>query len=142
MPLFERGYKAAAQTELERRTREIEEKDKKAQTREDFDAQVNSLNSNLNFAERINLISAEQAQAYRDRCREATERFEEMMRLEHEERVDGFENPRERAERYMSMDEVQAEISRERAAQAARAAEQEAQHTQNQKSSDEPERAK
>ena len=30
MPLFERGYKAAAVTELERKTREIEEKDKKA----------------------------------------------------------------------------------------------------------------
>ena len=141
MPLFERGYKAAAQTEFERRTREIEEKDKKAQTREDFDAQVSSLHSNLNFAERINLISAEQAQSYRDRAREATERYEQMMRLEYEERVDGFENPRERTERYLSMDEVQARIAQERAAQNAQQ-QQEQTQSQTQRTSDEPERAK
>lgn len=119
MPLFERGYKAAAVTELERKTREIEEKDKKAQTREDFDAAVSALHTNLTFAERINLISAEQAQTYRDRAREATVQFERMMRLEYEERTDSFENPRERTKRYLGMDEVQAEIARERAQQAA-----------------------
>lgn len=142
MPLFERGYKAAATTELERRMREIEEKDKKAQTKEEFDASVSSMNSNLTFAERINLISAEQAQAYRERAKEATLQYEQMMRLEYEERTDSFENPRERAKRYLGMDEVQAEIARERAAQAA---EREAQQSQAQshsmKTSDEPERA-
>ena len=119
MPLFERGYKAAAQTELERKTRELEEKDKKAQTKEDFEDASRALHSNLNFAERINLISAEQAQAYRDRAKQATLDFERMQRLEHDERTDDFENPRERTERYMKMDEAKAKIAQERAAQSA-----------------------
>lgn len=119
MPLFERGYKAAATTELERKTRELEEKDKKAQTKEDFEDASRALNSNLNFAERINLISAEQAQSYRDRAKQATLDFERMQRLEHDERTDDFENPRERTERYMKMDEAKAKIAQERAAQGA-----------------------
>lgn len=131
MPLFERGYKAAATTELERKTREIEEKDKKAQTREEFDASVSALHTNLTFAERINLISAEQAQAYRDRAKEATIQYEQMMRLEYEERTDSFENPRERSKRYLSMDEAQAEIAKERAAQAAEREAQQSHQSQN-----------
>lgn len=136
MPLFERGYKAAATTELERATREIEEKDKKAQTKEKFDESVTGLNSNLNFAERLNLISAEQAQAYRERAKKAAMEYAHMQRTEHEEgRVDDFENPRERTERYMNMEEAQAEISRERAAA-------NAQQSQNQQTQPAPARTK
>ncbi len=115
MPLFERGYKAAASTELERDLRAIEEKDKKAQTKQEFDAAVQSVKSNLNFAERINLISVQQADALRERVKAAELDYQRMQRIEHNDMVDDFENPRERTQRYMTMDEVQAEISREKA---------------------------
>lgn len=114
MPLFERGYKASAQTELERKIREIEEKDKIAQTKADFTASLNSFESNLNFAERINLISAQQAELMRERAKKATMNYEKMERNEFDTRVDDFENPRERASRYMKMEEAQAEISKAR----------------------------
>lgn len=140
MPLFERGYKAAATAELERKTRELEEKDKKAQTKEDFEDASRALHSNLNFAERINLVSAEQAQAYRDRVKQAAIDFERMQRLEHDERTDDFENPRERTERYMKMEEAQAQIAQERAAQSAERSQAES-RTAPSKTSDEPERA-
>lgn len=140
MPLFERGYKAAATAELERKTRELEEKDKKAQTKEDFEDASRALHSNLNFAERINLVSAEQAQAYRDRVKQAAIDFERMQRLEHDERTDDFENPRERTERYMKMEEAQAQIAQERAAQSAERSQAES-RTAPSKTADEPERA-
>lgn len=140
MPLFERGYKAAATAELERKTRELEEKDKKAQTKEDFEDASRALHSNLNFAERINLVSAEQAQAYRDRVKQAAIDFERMQRLEHDERTDDFENPRERTERYMKMEEAQAQIAQERAAQSAERSQAES-RTAPTKTADEPERA-
>lgn len=114
MPLFERGYKASAQTELERKIREIEEKDKIAQTKADFTASLNSFESNLNFAERINLISAQQAEEMRERAKKATMNYEKMERNEFDTRIDDFENPRERASRYMKMEEAQAEISKAR----------------------------
>ena len=140
MPLFERGYKAAATAELERKARELEEKDKKAQTKEDFEDASRALHSNLNFAERINLVSAEQAQAYRDRVKQAAIDFERMQRLEHDERTDDFENPRERTERYMKMEEAQAQIAQERAAQSAERSQAES-RTAPSKTADEPERA-
>lgn len=114
MPLFERGYRASAQTELERKLREIEEKDKVAQTKADFTVSVNSFESNLNFAERINLVSAQQAELMRERAKKATLDHERMYRVEYGDRVDDFENPRERASRYMKMEEAQAEISKAR----------------------------
>lgn len=86
MPLFERGYRASAQTELERKLREIEEKDKVAQ----------------------------QAELMRERAKKATLDHERMYRVEYGDRVDDFENPRERASRYMKMEEAQAEISKAR----------------------------
>lgn len=115
MPLFERGYRAAASTELERDLREIEDKDKKAQTKQEFDLACQNFNSNLNFAERINLIGVQQADALRQRVNAALIEYEKMQRQEHDEKVDDFENPRERSQRYMTMDEAQAEISREKA---------------------------
>ena len=87
MPLFERGYRASAQTELERKLREIEEKDKVAQTKADFTASVNSFESNLNFAERINLVSAQQAELMRERAKKATLDHERMYRVEYGDRA-------------------------------------------------------
>ena len=46
---------------------------------------------------------------------EAATLFERTMRNESQERVDDIENPRERAGRYFDMENVNAEISRERA---------------------------
>lgn len=116
MPLFESRYKAAAKTELERDIRRLEEKDKAAQTKVDFDNTANMASSNLNFAQRLNLISAEQYAKYKERIEKATQEYERMQRTEsQEERVDDFENPRERTDRYMKMEEVQAQIAQERA---------------------------
>lgn len=142
MPLFERGYKAAAKTELERATREIEEKDKKAQTNTEFEKETDALNSNLNFAERLNLISSEQANEYRKRVEKAMLNFHRMQRMENEDIVDGFENPRETSARYMGMEEVQARIARERADASAEQAQNEQAHSAPSQSSDEPQRAK
>lgn len=115
MPLLESGYRAAAKTELERDIRELEAKDKAAQTRTDFTESANGIQSNITFAQRLNLISEQQAQEMKRRVDTAVA-HNQFMRNESEERVDDFENPRERAERYFKMDSVQAEISRERAA--------------------------
>ena len=79
MPLFERGYKAAATAELERSVRELEERNKTAQTKTDFMKDAASTESNLNFAERINLISTTQAEAYRERMLKAHLDFERML---------------------------------------------------------------
>lgn len=106
MPLFERGYKAAARTELERDIRRIEEKDKKAQTKEDFEEASAAVKSNLNFAERLNLISVEQANDYRDRVEKANQKFLESV-------AENIED-QEQQERYMSMQEAQSEIAREK----------------------------
>lgn len=114
MPLFESGYKAAAQTELERNIRELEAKDKAAQTRTEFQSGASAVQSNITFAQRLNLISQEQADTMKKRV-EAAVLYERNMRNESQERVDDIENPREREERYFDMDSVNAEIDRERA---------------------------
>ena len=50
----------------------------------------------------------------RERAKKATLDHERMYRVEYGDRVDDFENPRERASRYMKMEEAQAEISKAR----------------------------
>lgn len=114
MPLLESGYRAAAKTELERNIRELEVKDRAAQTRTEFQSSASAVQSNITFAQRLNLISQEQADAMEKRVEAAT-LFERTMRNESQERVDDIENPRERAGRYFDMENVNAEISRERA---------------------------
>ena len=115
MPLLESGYKAAAKTELERDIRELEAKDKAAQTRTEFAESARGVQSNITFAQRLNLISEQQAAEMKRRVETAVAQ-NNFMRNESEERTDDFENPRERAERYFNMDTVQAEINRDRAA--------------------------
>lgn len=143
MPLFERGYRAAARTELERDIRRIEEKDKKAQTKigeAEFNKGVDTMYSNINFAERLNLISEEQARAYRERAEKATVEFNNMQKEEHDEIVDDFENPRERSERYMSMEDAQAQIAQERADANAQQSHNEQTHSETSKTVDDSER--
>ncbi len=111
MTLFESGYKAAAKTELERKIREREDKDKVAQTRTDFSDNTGGTQSNIAFAQRF----TEEKQARREEQVKATIHQNQFMCNEIEKRTDDFENPRERAERYFNMDSVNAEISRERA---------------------------
>ena len=103
-----------AKTELERNIRELEAKDRAAQTRTEFQSSASAVQSNITFAQRLNLISQEQADAMEKRVEAAT-LFERTMRNESQERVDDIENPRERAGRYFDMENVNAEISRERA---------------------------
>ena len=114
MPLLESGYRAAAKTELERNIRELEAKDRAAQTQTEFQSGASAVQSNITFAQRLNLISQEQADAMEKRV-EAAVFHECTMRNESQERVDDIENPRERAGRYFEMDNVNAEISRDRA---------------------------
>lgn len=117
MPLFERGYRAAAKTELEREMRKIEEKDRKAQKAQaakDLEAATAGLESNLTFAERLNLISAQQASAYRERIRKVTQERERVQGMEQGSKVEGA-NAGQSAGRRMSMEEAKAEIARARA---------------------------
>lgn len=115
MPLLESGYRAAAKTELERNIRELEEKNRAAQSRTDVSDSASGVESNIMFAQRLNLISEKQALEMKKRI-EAAVQSNKFMRNEVEERTDDFENPRERAERYFDTETIQAEISRERAA--------------------------
>lgn len=116
MPLLERDYKAAAVTELERRLRNIEDRNKEAQTKGKFTTNTANIESNVDFAQRLHLISDMQAEAYKERVRNARLEFEHMQRTEtRSDLVDSFENPRERAARYQGMDSYNAQILRERA---------------------------
>jgi len=120
MALFEKGYKAAAIAEIERSVRDLEERDKTAQTKPAFEKDAADTQSNLNFAERLNLINAVQAEAFRQRVQKAQIDFERMQRTEtRDDIVDSFENPRERAARYQDMDKYNAQIAAERASASA-----------------------
>ena len=115
MALFERNYRAAATSELERSIRDLEERDKKAQTKPAFEKDVADIHSNLNFVERINLISATQAEAFRQRVLKAHLDFKHMQRTEtRDDIVDSFENPRERTKRYQDMESYNAQITQNR----------------------------
>lgn len=123
MALFERGYQAAARSELDREVRELEDKDKVAQMLNPEQA-VASVTSNTDFAERIGLISEASAMQLRERVKKAQLDYERFQR-ETRDVVNDYENPRERAARYQSMDKVHAQINAERAKeQSEKAAEQ------------------
>lgn len=118
MPLFERNYRAAATAELERTLRELEEKDKIAQTKVDFDKEASLFQSNLTFAERLNLVTSVQADAMRERVLKAELGYRHSQRTEtRDDIVDDIENPLERAKRYQSMEKYNAEIAKARAEQ-------------------------
>lgn len=115
MALFEKNYKAAAVTELERSVRDLEERDKTAETKPVFQKDMSEAQSNLNFAERLNLVSAVQADTYRERMKKAHQNFERLERNETRDIVNDLENPRERSARYQDMDMYHAQLAQERA---------------------------
>lgn len=116
MQLSEREYKAAATTELERRIRDIENRDKTAQTKSELTKDSANVSSNVGFAQQLHLISDMQAEAYKERIKRAQLEFQNMQRTEtRSDLVDGFENPGERSARYQNMDSYNAQILRERA---------------------------
>ena len=117
MSVFERNYKAAATTELERSVRALEERNSTAQTKlkTELDSDLAAANSNIIFAERINLITSTQGSNLRERLEKAQKKFERLERTEIRDIVDDFENPRERTERYFNMDEVNSKITKEKA---------------------------
>lgn len=118
MKLFEKDYKAAATSEFERSVRDLEERDKVAQTMpvSVFSKDKGEVQSNLNFAERLNLITTIQADTYRKRILKAQHDYEHMQRTEtRDDIVDGFENPSEQAERFQDMESYTAQIAQERA---------------------------
>ena len=123
MGLLERGYKAAAVADLERSLRELEERNRNAELKPE---NVKELESNLNFAERINIITTAQAEEFRRRMAIITERQE---RRQNEDIVDSLENPRERAERFQSMDRYNAKIAQDRNDRSERAAASSLSHT-------------
>lgn len=117
MGLFEPNYKACATTELEKDLRELENRDKAAQTLEESTLQFEKCAANINFAKQIGLINDMMARAYMRKLREiqATRYAEYMAKHEYrDDLVDSFENPRERVIRYNSMAQVNDIIRREK----------------------------
>lgn len=113
--LFERAYRAAAKTELERATRELEDRNKRSQSKKDFEDSQMAVSSNVDFAERINIISEEQAASYRRRIKKAAEERERSEEPEWQEDVNGDGTSRgPRDGQFASMAEAKEQISRER----------------------------
>lgn len=114
MPLFESGYRAAAKTELERKVRELENRNAVAQKKPDIGETAAVASHNIEFAHRIKLITDKEAEQYRKRINQARE-AEELARTQTGDRVDGFMNPHEAGERQYDLEEEKARISREQA---------------------------
>lgn len=114
MGLIEKDYKAVAVTELEWRTRQIEERDKKSQTKEEYEKDRQEVIGSIKFSQQLQLITATQAEDFLKRVRKELRAFEHMQRTETRDIVDDFENPRERAARYHTLDEYTAYIAQER----------------------------
>ncbi|BAL01901.1 hypothetical protein OBV_p-00460 (plasmid) [Oscillibacter valericigenes Sjm18-20] len=119
MSFFERRYKAAALSELERCVRDLEEREKAVEQMPKFDTDLNEVSTNIKLLERIELVSAIQAQAFRDRLVKAHQEYARMVRETHDI-VNDYENPRERATRFQNMERYNSQIVRERAASSER----------------------
>lgn len=138
MPLFDRGYKVRAEAELERKVRELEESNKKEMDAKKFDEMIVALNSNLEFAERLNLISDEQEEAYKERIKRAETEFTYEREIEQQNNV---ETNSERSAMGMTMEETQAMIEQLRAERNAKQQQVEQERSQ-QSRDDEGERVK
>ena len=112
MPLLERGYRAAAQTELERNIRLLEDRDKAAQGKVDVDTAAVAARNNVDFCLRTGLIQAKQADRYRERIEYAL-KAEEQIKAQSGEVVDGYTNPHEQSRKYYDLEQVQAQIKEE-----------------------------
>lgn len=141
MPIFERGFRTAAKTELERVVRQLEERNKKELAKKEFYKAVETLDANIVFAEKIELISGEEAEAYRERVEQANREYKRIHEVENSFVADGYENPTERSQRCMDMEEAKREIAQQRLKEAENYRNEQARSAQVH-TSDEPERAK
>lgn len=122
MPVLDRGYRSKAHTELERDVREIEAQSKVAKTKDEawqLAAAMQAAVANINFAERIRLITAEQAGEYKERIQKAAEEFQ-RQRADDAERIDTASN-----DRGMTVEEWRREVERTKARDAEKNREQE-----------------
>lgn len=113
MALVESRYKAAARAEIERDIRQLEERGK-IKYAGIMDSTRDSTFGNVDFSQRISLISDAQAKEYRSRIQAAEIERQKLERNETRDIVNDFENPRERAARYQGLDQYNTEIRRER----------------------------
>lgn len=112
MPVLVRTLKKTAKVELERAIREIEEKAKKAQSTESLKTAEAATRSNLEFAQRLNLISFEEGNDYRERIQRAGVVQQEQM-------ITDLRN-QENSGKQIRANDVQAMIAKERATEAAK----------------------
>ncbi len=114
MPILENKYKAAATAELECSVRKLEERNKVAQSKSLSENDISVIQGNISFAERIHLIGQIQAQNLRKRILQAQQQYQKLMKTEILDRVDDFENPREREQRFRNLDKYQEKIAKEK----------------------------
>lgn len=122
MPIFGASYKSAAKTDLERATRELEEKKKKAATEKGFQEMMTALMSNVAFAQRLSLISSDDADAYRERIQQAA-----AQRQQEAAQKTPAEQKSNRPMGNMTLAEIKEQIAQERAAEEAQRKEQQEQ---------------
>ena len=122
MALFDGKYKTAAATEIERNIRRLKDMGFLEQVKNSgikYDAVTADIGTQIRFAKRIDLITAKQRDEYVSRIIQAQKDYDRLQREEIRDIVDGFENPRERAARYLSKDEWAGHVqaAKEQAAQ-------------------------
>ena len=83
MALFEKNYKKAALEDIERNIRELEER-KKTQSKISFDKELATVQGNLNFAVRLNLVSLAQADLLRERIAKIQKEREAISKIENQ----------------------------------------------------------
>lgn len=83
MALFEKNYKKAALEDIERNIRELEERTK-TQSKLSFDKELATVQGNLNFAVRLNLVSLTQADLLRERIVKIQKEHEANSKIENQ----------------------------------------------------------
>lgn len=118
MPLFGKDYKSAAKAELDRNMRKIEE-ERKELAKKEFDAAVMVVTTNLAFARAVELITEEEAEAYRKRMDQAAKEFtQEKMEKAYSAKEAQTEQQKEDDWKRGTMEQVNAEIAAVRKEQA------------------------
>ncbi|MCL2321820.1 MAG: hypothetical protein FWC47_06915 [Oscillospiraceae bacterium] len=114
MGITERNYEAMASDELEMYLQGFEKRNKQKVTKLKNEQDFNTVMSNIDFAQRLQLINEIQANMYRMRAQNARLDFEKLERNETRDIVDDFENPREHTKRLQTLDECKSAIAEER----------------------------
>lgn len=111
MPLLARTLKETAKAELERDIRKIEEKHKVAVSQEAFEVAAAAARSNLDFAQRLSLISVEEGNDYRERIQKAGTERQEQLNIDIQAQA--------HSEKQIRAKDLQGVIARERGAEVA-----------------------